>query len=69
MQSLSATLSVAVMPVGMALAGILFDITGGNIPLVIGVPGLAMLTASVLALALQDYRSFLAGPAEPPLTA
>jgi len=60
-QSLSATLAISVMPVGMALAGVFFDLTGGNIPLVIGVPGLLMLAASVAALASRSYRSFLAG--------
>jgi len=65
-QSLSNTLSVAVMPVGMALAGVLFDATGGNFWLVIGVPGALMFVASCLALLSPQYRSFLAETAGPP---
>jgi DHA3 family macrolide efflux protein-like MFS transporter len=63
-QSLSTTLATAVMPVGMALSGILYDLTRGNIVLVIGAPGLVMLAASVAALASREYRGFLAGPRE-----
>lgn len=59
-QSLSTTLSVAVMPVGMALAGVLFDLTGGNFWLVMGLPGALMFLASCLALLSPHYRSFLA---------
>ena len=59
-QSLATTVSAGVMPVGMALAGILFDLTGGNFRLVIGVPGLAMLLVSAAALVSRHYRSFLA---------
>lgn len=65
-QSLSTTLATAVMPVGMALAGIFFDLTRGNFWLVIGMPGFVMLAASVAALASRSYRSFLTGPAEEP---
>ena len=61
-QSLSTTLSIAVVPVGMALAGIVYDLTRGNIVLVIGLPGLVMLAASAAALASREYRGFLAGP-------
>jgi hypothetical protein len=60
-QSLSTTLSIAVVPVGMALAGIVYDLTRGNIVLVIGLPGLVMLAASAAALASREYRGFLAG--------
>jgi predicted MFS family arabinose efflux permease len=62
-QSLSATLATAVMPVGMALAGVFFDLTRGNFWLVIGLPGVLMLAASVAALASRDYRGFLSGSA------
>ena len=62
-QSLSTTLSIAVVPLGMALAGIVYDLTRGNIVLVIGLPGLVMLAASAAALASREYRGFLAGPA------
>jgi DHA3 family macrolide efflux protein-like MFS transporter len=60
-QSLSGTLSVGVMPIGMALAGVFYDLTGGNVLLVIGLPGFVMLAASVAALASREYRRFLAG--------
>jgi Na+/melibiose symporter-like transporter len=60
-QSLSGTLSVGVVPIGMALAGVFYDLSGGNVPLVIGLPGLVMLAASVAALASREYRRFLAG--------
>lgn len=63
-QSLSSTLSMAVMPVGMALSGVFHDLTHGNFWLVIGLPGVLMLAASIAALALREYREFLAGPAE-----
>jgi DHA3 family macrolide efflux protein-like MFS transporter len=65
-QSLSATLATAVMPVGMALAGIFYDLTRGNIVLVIGLPGLMMLAASAAGLTSREYRRFLEGPAEVP---
>lgn len=58
-QSVSTTLSAGVMPLGMALSGILFDVTGGNFPLVIGLPGALMLAVSALALLVPSYRSFL----------
>jgi MFS family permease len=61
-QSLATTVSAGVMPVGMALAGVLFDLTGGSFWLVIGVPGLAMLAVSAAALLSRRYRSFLAAP-------
>jgi hypothetical protein len=59
-QSLSTTLATAVMPLGMALAGVFYDLTRGDIVLVIGLPGLAMLGASAAALASREYRGFLA---------
>jgi MFS family permease len=70
-QGLATTVSAGVMPVGMALAGILFDVSGGNFWLVIGLPGLAMLAVSGAALFSRSYRSFLAdspsAPAAPGL--
>jgi DHA3 family macrolide efflux protein-like MFS transporter len=63
-QSLAGTLATAVMPVGMALAGVFHDLTHGNFWLVIGLPGLLMLAASIAALGLREYRKFLAGPAD-----
>jgi DHA3 family macrolide efflux protein-like MFS transporter len=65
-QSLATTVSAGVMPVGMALAGILFDLSGGNFWLVIGLPGVAMLVVSSAALASKHYRSFLADTSAPP---
>jgi len=65
-QSLATTLSVGVMPVGMALAGVLFDVSGGSFWLVIGLPGLLMLLVSCLSLVSRDYRSFLAGTSAAP---
>lgn len=59
-QSLAGTVSAGVMPVGMALAGILFDLSGGSFRLVIGLPGLAMLLVSAAALLSRNYRKFLA---------
>ena len=68
-QSLATTASAGVMPVGMALAGILFDLSGGNFWLIIGLPGLAMLAVSCAALLSRHYRSFLAqAPAAPEST-
>ncbi len=58
-QSLATTVSAGVMPVGMALSGVLFDLSGRNFWLVIGVPGLAMLAVSAAALLSRPYRSFL----------
>lgn len=63
-QSLSSTLATAVMPLGMALAGVFYDLTRGNVLLVIGLPGLVMLAASVASLVSREYRKFLEGPAE-----
>ncbi len=40
-QGLSGTLSGGVMPIGMALSGVFYDLSGGNVLLVIGLPGLA----------------------------
>jgi len=64
-QSISTTLSVGVMPVGMALAGVLFDLTGGSFWWVIGLPGVLMLIVSCAALFSRHYRSFLAETATP----
>jgi predicted lipid-binding transport protein (Tim44 family) len=64
-QSLATTVSAGVMPIGMALAGILFDLTGGNFWLIIGLPGMAMLAVSVAALLSRHYRSFLAESPQP----
>jgi len=57
------------MPVGMALAGVLFDLTGGSFWWVIGLPGVLMLIVSCAALFSRHYRSFLAETATPRETA
>jgi MFS family permease len=73
-QGLATTVSAGVMPVGMALSGILFDLSGGDFRLVIGLPGLAMLAVSCAALFSRPYRTFLvetappAAPAQAPAT-
>jgi DHA3 family macrolide efflux protein-like MFS transporter len=64
-QSISMTLSVGVMPVGMALSGVLFDASGGSFLWVIGLPGVMMLVVSCLALFFRHYRNFLAQTLEP----
>jgi predicted MFS family arabinose efflux permease len=64
-QSVSMTLSVGAMPLGMAIAGVLFDLSGGSFWLVIGAPGVLMFVVSALALLSRDYRGFLAGTGEP----
>jgi MFS family permease len=63
-QSVSTTVSVGVMPLGMAISGVVFDLTGGSFWLVIGVPGIVMLVVSALAMLSRDYRTFLAGTAD-----
>lgn len=51
-------------PLGMALAGVFYDLTHGDVLLVIGLPRLVMLAASVAALVSRQYRKFLEGAAE-----
>jgi MFS transporter, DHA3 family, macrolide efflux protein len=64
-QAVAMTLSAGVMPLGMALSGVVFDLTGRNFWAVIGAPGVVMLLVSALALLSRDYRGFLAGTGEP----
>jgi len=67
-QGLVTTISAGVMPLGMALAGIVFDLVGKNIPLMYSVsPGLTVLF-TLLGLLSRRYREFLRsdGPAEEP---
>lgn len=58
-------IAAGVMPLGMAVSGVVFDLTGRNFWAVIGAPGILMLLVSALALLSRDYRGFLAGTGEP----
>jgi hypothetical protein len=59
-QSLMTTVSVGVMPLGMALGGILFDLSGKNVPLLLGASGALTFLTSVASLSAKDCRAFLA---------
>lgn len=54
------TLSGGLMPIGMALGGVVGDLTGKNIPLVYSVCGGAALLATLVGAARRDLREFLA---------
>jgi len=58
--ALSNTVSGAAMPLGMALAGIAFDLSGQNVPLMFGASSVAML-ASIVApmIASRGFLRFL----------
>jgi MFS family permease len=60
-QSLVNSLSVGVMPLGMALSGIAWDLSGGRVWLVVGLPAILMTAASAGALFFKDYRAFYRG--------
>ncbi len=58
-QALITTVMAGIMPLGMALGGFLFDLSGQNVPLVFGISGGLTLAVSVACLAIRDYRQFL----------
>ena len=59
-QGLMTTVCAGAMPLGMALSGFLFDLSGQNVSMMFIVSGAASLVAVVGALMVKDYRSYLA---------
>lgn len=55
-----ATLSGALTPIGMGLAGIVGDLTGKNIPLIYGCSGMIIFIISLYIMFNRDIRKFLA---------
>ncbi len=54
------TMSAGLMPVGMALGGVVGDLTGKNIPLIYGVCAVIALVVTVIISTGRDLRDFLA---------
>ncbi len=59
-QSLSTTMAMAIMPLGMGLGGILFDLSGQNVVISIAIYGSLTVLTAVLSLLSRDYLAFLA---------
>jgi len=59
-QGIMTTICAGAMPLGMALSGFLFDLSGQNVSLMFIVSGVASLVAVVAALMVKDYRKYLA---------
>ena len=58
--SLSMTLSNGLMPIGMALGGVVGDLTDKNIPLVYALSGGSALLVALVGITRKDLREFLA---------
>ena len=59
-QGIMTTICAGAMPLGMALSGFLFDLSGQDVSLMFIVSGVASLVAVVAALMVKDYRKYLA---------
>jgi predicted MFS family arabinose efflux permease len=59
------TLSTALMPVGMGIAGVVADLTGQNIPLLYITCGVIITLLSLRMLLNKDFRALLASEAPP----
>jgi len=59
-QGIITTVAAGAMPLGMALGGLVFDLTGQNLPLVFLVCASLSMVVIAAALKIKDYRSFLA---------
>jgi MFS transporter, DHA3 family, macrolide efflux protein len=58
-QGIAMTISTAVMPLGMALSGVVFDLAGKSIPLMFGLASGLTVLFSLLGLLSRHYRAFL----------
>jgi predicted MFS family arabinose efflux permease len=66
-QGLATTISAGVMPLGMALSGIAFDLVGKSVPIMFSLSSGLTVLLSLLGLFSRHYRSFLQsdGPEAP----